>query len=530
MSGKEIENYIYSEETERLIRATQPSKLDAELSMVVRRYLQEEIHQKANEKLFGGEDDYKAILQKLIIDPEEFSEDLDIWHRLVSEEQNDSKVVILGEEFVLNTEFHRIGKYVLESLLRNQNNKLILVVSKGNEAEIKDRIPYDDYDNVAVVTNFKGALEAAENRFQVEDGRMVALVHPSEESKVKGASGLTTISFDPKEIANKNLVKETFFFDILTAAFLLARNKSEIPETFLGSGLMGKDDDVIRVNLSKIRDTITKISSYIAFNVGKKLGGRTKEELDSAFQKSGKKVIIELFDIKQTFCWIVPGKFLMGSPKNEADEKKTNDETQHKVILTKGFWLADTVCTKALWEVVMGDIPISHGSRQHPVERISWDMAQEFLARLNDAHDNLQLRLPTEAEWEYACRAGTSTPFSFGDTINPEQANYAGCYPYGNGEEGIYRQKTVAVKTLPANPWGLYEMHGNVWEWCQDWYSDFTWGVDTMDPKGADDGTGRVLRGGSWSTGAVVLRSAYRVCCEPGIRVLSAGFRLARDK
>ncbi|MBN2718839.1 MAG: formylglycine-generating enzyme family protein, partial [Deltaproteobacteria bacterium] len=185
------------------------------------------------------------------------------------------------------------------------------------------------------------------------------------------------------------------------------------------------------------------------------------------------------FDIKgvtQRFRWIPSGEFMMGSPEDEPD--RSDDETQHKVILTKGFWLADTACTQELWEAVMGVNPSRFKGEKRPVEKVSWDDCQEFVARINKANPELNLALPTEAQWEYACRAETETPFSCGDNITPEQVNYNGDYPYPGGEKGKKRVETVKVKSLPANPWGLYEMHGNVYEWCADWYGDYS--ADTV--------------------------------------------------
>ncbi len=136
------------------------------------------------------------------------------------------------------------------------------------------------------------------------------------------------------------------------------------------------------------------------------------------------------------------------------------------------------------------------------------------------------LRLPTEAEWEYACRAGTPTPFSFGEDIDPEQANYNGHYPYRGNKKGLYREQTVEMGSLPANPWGLYEMHGNVWEWCQDWYGPYPGGPVT-DPTGPHWGEWRVLRGGCWFNFGRYLRSACRRGLDPGHRYHYIGFRLA---
>jgi len=134
--------------------------------------------------------------------------------------------------------------------------------------------------------------------------------------------------------------------------------------------------------------------------------------------------------------------------------------------------------------------------------------------------------LPTEAEWEYACGSGTKTPFSFGESISPERVDYAGNYPYAGGEKDLYRQKTVPVASLPANPWGLYEMHGNVLEWCADWYGDYPM-EPQVDPQGPQTGDFRVLRGGSWSNVGGIVRSADRGGYEPGKRLDCIGFRLA---
>ncbi|MDS4049892.1 formylglycine-generating enzyme family protein [Accumulibacter sp.] len=143
------------------------------------------------------------------------------------------------------------------------------------------------------------------------------------------------------------------------------------------------------------------------------------------------------------------------------------------------------------------------------------------------ARRGLDERLPSEAEWEYACRAGTTTPFSFGANITPEQVNYDGRRPYAGGEQGVSRQKTVPVGSLPANPWGFCEMHGNVWEWCADWYGKYP-ATAQVDPQGPPSGAHRVLRGGSWYDDGRVLRSALRYHFEAGYRNVNIGFRLAR--
>ena len=236
---------------------------------------------------------------------------------------------------------------------------------------------------------------------------------------------------------------------------------------------------------------------------------------------------LEVKDILQRFRWIAPGSFLMGSPENEAE--RYSDETLHSVTLTRGFWLADTACTQALWQAVMDDNPSYFKGDLHlPVESVSWLDVQRFIKRLNGLFKDLDLqaKLPNEAQWEYACRAGTQTPFSFGDNITPEQVNYDGDYPYAGGSKGLYRAKTVPVKSLPPNPWGLHEMHGNVWEWCADWYDGYPKQA-IVDPTGPGHGEHRVVCGGSWYDNAGSTRSANRGWVGPDFRHFNFGFRLA---
>jgi formylglycine-generating enzyme required for sulfatase activity len=161
------------------------------------------------------------------------------------------------------------------------------------------------------------------------------------------------------------------------------------------------------------------------------------------------------------------------------------------------------------------------------VENVSWEDAQAFIRRMNEMKPELRLCLPTEAQWEYACRSGTTTPFSFGDQISPDTVNYDGRYPYHDGSKGEHREQTVEVASLPPNAWGLFEMHGNVWEWCQDWYGEYP-PQSLVDPQGPEEGAARVLRGGSWINGGRYCRSAYRDHDDPANRVDYNGFRLAR--
>src|ERR1019366_322239 len=211
--------------------------------------------------------------------------------------------------------------------------------------------------------------------------------------------------------------------------------------------------------------------------------------------------------IGMKFVWIAPGNFMMGSPKEEL--LMDSNETQHKVTLTKGFYMSVYTVTQEQWQGVMGNNPSNFkGEKNLPVEQVSWDDCQQFIKKLREK-DKKAYRLPSESEWEYSCRAGTKTPFHFGETISTDQANYNGDFIYGTGKKGVNRKKTTPVGSFPANAWGLHDMHGNLWQWCQDWYGEYLQ-KDVVDPQGPEKGEGRVLRGGSWLNFPLNCRSAYR--------------------
>ena len=225
---------------------------------------------------------------------------------------------------------------------------------------------------------------------------------------------------------------------------------------------------------------------------------------------------------------IPKGKFLMGSPETEKERKE--NETQHEVTISQNFYMGATEVTQAQWQKVMGNKPSNFEGDQLPVETVSWEEAVEFCNRLSEMPEEIRAgrkyRLPTEAEWEYACRAGTTTPFHFGSQLNGRQANYNGTVPYGTETKGPYLKKTTPVGKYPANAWGLYDMHGNVWEWCSDWYGEYPAGSLT-NPSGPATGPGRVARGGGWNSDAVLGRSADRYGSAPSDRFFSLGFRVA---
>lgn len=228
------------------------------------------------------------------------------------------------------------------------------------------------------------------------------------------------------------------------------------------------------------------------------------------------------------FVFVPPGTFTMGVLSDK--EEKGDNSFLHQVILTKGFYMQTTETTQEQWRELMGNNPsfFKECGDDCPVEQVSWNEVQQFIKRLNQAERTNKYRLPTEAEWEYACRAGTKTPFSFGACLSTIQANYCGDYPFFGCEKGVYREKPVSVKSFPPNPWGLIGMHGNVWEWCQDRFGQYPSG-NVTDPLGPSSGKVRVYRGGGWNSYAKACRSGNRSGNEQTKRFANLGFRLVRD-
>jgi len=263
--------------------------------------------------------------------------------------------------------------------------------------------------------------------------------------------------------------------------------------------------------------------------------------------------------LNMEFVYVAPGSFVMGSPEDEP--LRFDDETLHKVELTRGFYIQKTEVTQGQWEAIMYDNPskFTDCGTVCPVENVSWNDAQEFVRKLNHRVGGEQFRLPTEAEWEYVCRLGakggplsdlvvvsdivklvgkgikiaSSVFFTTGECLSTDHANYNGKYPFPGCPEGEFRGKPVPVGSFPPNNLGVYDLHGNVNEWCQDNYGPYpvprTFPLyKLVDPTGPAKGKYKVYRGGSWLSSARYCRAAYRGKESPDYKNHTLGLRLVK--
>lgn len=272
---------------------------------------------------------------------------------------------------------------------------------------------------------------------------------------------------------------------------------------------------------------------------------------------AGQRREVSFNGVPVAFRWCPPGSFTMGSPPDEPERLK--EETARTVTLSSGFWIMETEITQNLFETVAGRNPSKFKASTLPVQALTWHEAVEFCNtlsgfanlrpayRINRAPDRPQtgvkeaanptdlqvsliagadgFRLPTEAQWEYACRAGTGTVFSWGDAIDPSHANYQGSHPYDKGAKAESPGKPTPVGTYKPNPWGLSDMHGNLWEWCWDWHGPYP-GTSSKNPVGPEAETARICRGGSWRYKAGYLRAAARFKENPSRRTDLVGCRV----
>jgi len=246
---------------------------------------------------------------------------------------------------------------------------------------------------------------------------------------------------------------------------------------------------------------------------------------------------------------IPAGTFIMGSPKDEKGHRA--DETQREVTLTQKFRIATTEVTQKQWKDLMGtnfqdlinqqEGPLGRGAKlkstpsaianNQPMCFVNWSDAIAFCKKLTEQErvkkiisNTAQYTLPTEAQWEFCCRAGTNTTFTYGNSLTSKEANFYGKLPYGTDTPGIYREKSTPIKSFPPNAWGLFDMHGNLYEWCLDWYEERP--NSKTDPTGPNSGDGRIIRGGAWDRKGSSCRSAYRYSRDPVRRSHNIGFRV----
>ncbi|MHC4505427.1 MAG: formylglycine-generating enzyme family protein [Planctomycetota bacterium] len=284
---------------------------------------------------------------------------------------------------------------------------------------------------------------------------------------------------------------------------------------------------------------------------------KVSPEQVAAAKKLGVPVAFEN-SVGMRFVLIPPGTFMMGSRDPAAEVARRcampnaqsgwfyDEHPRHKVTLTKAVYMAIHEVTQGCYEAVTGpksakdtkkkkgkkeknadEYPEEFKGADKPVGNVAWSDAEKFCKTLsrNKAEEGRKYALPTEAQWEYACRAASTTPFAFGETASTDKANYHGGYTYGGGTKGENRAKPLPVGSLPANAWGLHDMHGNVSEWCADWYVEYA-GAAASDPQGPAKGKQRVLRGGSWRSYPGACRSAFRHRGEGRARSYNTGFRV----
>ncbi len=281
-----------------------------------------------------------------------------------------------------------------------------------------------------------------------------------------------------------------------------------------------QSSSIIQTQPFEFDTAILTVKSSGIFGIGRSYEiNRSRKRAESFQEDLGNGVFLEMVNIPG-------GSFLMGSPENEL-ERYDNESPQHPVNI-QPFFMGKFQVTQEQYQAIMGENPSHFKGNKKPVECVSWDNAVEFCGKISK-RTGKTYRLPSEAEWEYACRAGTTTPFHFGETISTELVNYDGNYTYGSASKGEYRRQTIDVGSFPANAFGLYDMHGNVWEWCQDnWHKNYQGAPNDGTAWLVDDNENnyRLLRGGSWDVNPRICRCAFRFRLGRGFRFSGIGFRV----
>jgi sulfatase modifying factor 1 len=277
---------------------------------------------------------------------------------------------------------------------------------------------------------------------------------------------------------------------------------------------------VTRVNTtaeSKVGNIIDQIPGMVNTLVTKNMEAEAEAEPQSAKDSLG--IPVQADSIRE-MVWIYPDTYTMGSELNTGDF----DESPQHTVTVHGFYIDRGEVSKDDFQRVMGYNPsLFKGCGTCPVDNVSWEEARDYCAKVSK-------RLPSEAEWEFACRAGTKTPFHYGGSISSENANFDGRKPFGGAAAGVDHQKPLPCGSFKANGWGLFDMHGNVAEWCADWYDPAYYGNSPQeDPRGAEQGKFKVVRGGGWNSDGAGVRCANRNAINPTVRLNSIGFRCVRE-
>ena len=303
---------------------------------------------------------------------------------------------------------------------------------------------------------------------------------------------------------------------------------------FLWDRLVIHDRDEALKNLRRIWNKLdqqgTNSTVFLPFQSAQILSTKQSESAKDTSSKSSPQILTETLpgNIKLEMVKIPAGSFLMGSA-DDAVGADANEKPQHQVNIRE-FYLGKYTVTQEQYQTIMDDNPSRFKNNpKNPIDNVSWNYTQIFCQKLSEKTGK-NYRLPSEAEWEYACRAGTTTAFHFGDTISTDQANYDGNYTFGKGKKEVYREKTTSVGSFPANEFGLYDMHGNVREWCEDgWHENY----ENAPKEGSSWNDSyslfslRILRGGSWNLNPRLCRSAYRHWLNADFQLVNIGFRLA---
>ncbi len=445
--------------------------------------------------------------------------------------------------------------------LGDEDLALVMLSGHGQELEVRPKVPDQFYCPVNAVSEQPGTLfslsELTDRILAPNVGRSLVLVDACRDRRVKedkGARGIQgrTVSL-PEGIAvffscrsgQQSFEKDAIGHGLFTYCLLDGlRGAAARP----GEREISWFDLVAHVNYRMSRQEIRDLlrgeeqDPLSSGAVPRIILG----ELSAGFEGTEAGDLWSENSLKMAFRWCPAGAFLMGSPEDE--RLRGSGELQHRVGLTRGFWLGQYEVTQSEYESVMGTNPSyfsssSKGSSQvadqdtsvFPVESVSWEDAVAFCRKLTEQDRRTgtlplgwEYRLPTEAQWEYACRAGTSTATSFGSSLSSRQANFDGDRPYNGASKGPDLGRPTRVGSYGPNAWGLHDLHGNVWEWCRDRHGINYYAVSpSSNPAGPSKASYRVMRGGSWSDFGQLCRAANRIGYTPTSRLYFLGFRVA---